>query len=266
MIRTGSLYTRKPINQSIPVDMKMIKDFNTQYESYKQKRMRNGDDELFREESNEGSERSPMNDSRLDFDDEGPLTTKEDSEDELYMSRKRDRIKFHYLRQVDPTVKAPLHINKNHSNNNAFNSYVPKKINNVVENYKMRAKEALPQIKGPRKSGIRSSEGSLSKPNLPTIIKKKAQGMAIFVFKEKNSLDDDSSENNFDTQPLASKRSLASKSLAPLIQITPRTKVAANQIKMFDTSISPLKTKSSMLSHRSVVKSPNYPVNQLSAR
>jgi len=253
---------RKPINQSVPVDMKMIKEFNKQYESYKQKRMRNGDDELYPDERSQESQRS-NNSSRLGFDDESEPVTIEDSEDDQYMTRKRERIKFHYLRQLDPSTKVPLHINKN----TAFNSYVPKKINNVVENYKMRAKEALPEIKPRRKSGLRSSEGSLSKPNLPTIVKKKAQGMAIFVFKEKNSIEEDSSENfNVDLEPPTSKRSISYKRTTPFIQITPRTKATANQIKMFDMSISPLKTKSSLLSQRSIAKSPTYIVNQLSAR
>lgn len=262
MIRTGSLYTRKPINQSVPVDMKMIKEFNKQYESYKQKRMRNGDDELYPDERSQESQRSHSS-RGLDFDDESPTLTKEDSEDDQYMMRKRERIKFHYLRQLDPSVKVPLHINKN----TAFNSYVPKKINNVVENYKMRAKESLPSIKSPRKSGVRSHEGSISKPNLPTIVKKKAQGMAIFVFKEKNSIEEDSTENfNVDLEPPTSKRSISYKRTTPFVQITPRTKNTANQIKMFDMNISPLKTKSSLLSTRSVTKSPTYVLNQLSAR
>jgi len=204
--------SRRTLYQSIPVDMNMIKEFNNKYEAYKQLRLKNGDYDLYNEQPSEPSYRS----TREDFDDEIPEPPKEDLEEELYLTRKRQRIKFQYLRHIDPNAKLVLPLK-----HDKMNILAPKKINSVVENFKARSKEILPPIHPSTARGFQPTEFLKTKNN-PNVIKKKAQGMAIFRLKE--GLDNNVRKSNFletgipeyDKQGYKTARSVPRKSLYPL--------------------------------------------------
>jgi len=243
---------KKTLYHDIPVDLNMVKEFNNKYEAYKQLRLRNGDDDLYNEKQSDASYRS----SRGDLDDEGLEPPKEDLEDELYLTRKRQRIKFQYLRQIDPNAKLVLPLK-----HDKLNIFALKRFNNIFVNFKARSKETLPPIFPATMTGYQPTE-FLKIKNNPNVIKKRAQGMAIYRLKEgqeqptvKISKLLDTGIPEYDKSGFKSARHLTRKTTNKLLNHKESGVMkSSDQIDSRGSSLVTLKSKGSILSIKTPMK------------
>jgi len=104
--------------------------------------------------------------------------SKEDVEAELNIFRRREKIKAEFFSAQNPNNKSG--VKKEISVPGS-----PKKINNVIENFKMRAKNILPEIRILGKTGFKVNQSFGFGASHQTIMKKTNKGMmSLLLFKE----------------------------------------------------------------------------------